>query len=265
MILCAVGDIHGAMNRMYDGILEFECALQVTFDWVLHVGDFGIWPDAKRIDKATLKHDGAGDFPAWLAEHRITPRKTVFIKGNHEDFMWLDAQPNIEISPGLFYLKNGKTFELTGSHETARIGGIGGCFGPSNFERPSKTLQGYSKRHYTRDEIETLCGGEAIDILLTHDAPAGVAFERHRQGPGFVSPAVGLDKPISMLNPQICFFGHHHTRIDATIAGVPCYGLNKVGMPGNMVAIHMTPTARTWSALGEWPRRTHPIGGAPVP
>jgi hypothetical protein len=55
-------------------------------------GDFGVWPDVNRIDKATKKHDGAGDFPAWFAERRHAPRRTLFIKGNHEDFVWLDAQ-----------------------------------------------------------------------------------------------------------------------------------------------------------------------------
>lgn len=41
MIFCAVGDIHGAMKQMYADVLDFERALQVAFEWVLHVGDFG--------------------------------------------------------------------------------------------------------------------------------------------------------------------------------------------------------------------------------
>jgi hypothetical protein len=95
------------MDRMYEDVLAFETALGERFEWVLHVGDFGVWPDANRIDKATKKHDGAGDFPAWLAERRPAPRKTLFIKGNHEDFVWLDAQHDPEVLPGLFYLRTG--------------------------------------------------------------------------------------------------------------------------------------------------------------
>ncbi len=68
MIICAAGDIHGALNRLYEDVLAFEEDLGVRFDVVLHVGDFGVWPDANRTDKATRNHDGAGDFPAWLAE-----------------------------------------------------------------------------------------------------------------------------------------------------------------------------------------------------
>ncbi len=53
MLICAAGDIHGAMDRMYEDVLAFETALGVRFEWVLHVGDFGVWPDVNRIDKAT--------------------------------------------------------------------------------------------------------------------------------------------------------------------------------------------------------------------
>lgn len=91
---------------MYDHVLAFETALGKHFDWVLRVGDFGIWPDSNRIDRATRTHDGAGDFPAWLANQRAAARDTVFIKGNHEEFLWLDAQARPQMLPGL-YLRSG--------------------------------------------------------------------------------------------------------------------------------------------------------------
>jgi hypothetical protein len=80
-------------------VLVFEASLGVRFDHVLHVDDFGIWPDPSRIDKATRDHDGAGDFPVWLSENRRAPRPTLFIKGNHEDFVWLDARQDTEVLP----------------------------------------------------------------------------------------------------------------------------------------------------------------------
>lgn len=95
--------------------------------WVLHVGDFGVWPDPSRIDGATRKHEGAGDFPAWWAERRLAPRRTVFIKGNHEDFVWLDAQADPQVLPGLFYLRNGKRLDLTDGEHGLVVGGLGGC------------------------------------------------------------------------------------------------------------------------------------------
>jgi len=105
MIICAAGDIHGARDVMYEEVLAFEEALGVRFEWVLHVGDFGVWPDPDRCDRATRRHDGAGDFPVWWAERRAAPRPTLFIKGNHEDFVWLDDQSDAEVLPGLFYLR----------------------------------------------------------------------------------------------------------------------------------------------------------------
>lgn len=81
MLICAAGDIHGAMDRMYEDVLAFEAALE----WVLHVGDFGVWPDPQRIDKATKKHDGAGDFPAWLAARRRARRSSSRATTRTED------------------------------------------------------------------------------------------------------------------------------------------------------------------------------------
>ena len=255
MLLCAAGDIHGAIGRLYDDVLAFENALGRRFEWVLHVGDFGVWPDPDRVDKATRKHEGAGDFPSWFAERRAVPRKTIFIKGNHEDFVWLDSRDREEILPGLFYLRNGRAMDLGKGRDVVRVGGIGGCFGPSDYERRSKHLQGYAKRHYTRDEIDELGRRSGIDVLLAHDAPAGVKFDRHRRGAGYVSEAAGLDVVLDRVRPRVCFFGHHHTRLDAEVAGVRCVGLNKVAMPGNLVAVDLATRGRGWSLLGEWPAR----------
>ncbi len=52
-IICAAGDIHGALDYLYEDVLAFEEALDVRFAWVLNVGDFGIWQDPARIDRGT--------------------------------------------------------------------------------------------------------------------------------------------------------------------------------------------------------------------
>ena len=71
VLICAAGDIHGAIDRFYDDVLASEISLGANFDWVLHVGDFGIWPDPERIDRATRNHDGAGDFSEWLVGPQV--------------------------------------------------------------------------------------------------------------------------------------------------------------------------------------------------
>lgn len=46
-----------------------------------------------------------------------------------------------------------------------------------------------------------------------------------------------------------------HCAFDAEVSGVRCIGLNKVAMPGNLVAIEMEPGKRDWSLLGEYTQR----------
>lgn len=259
MILCAAGDIHGAIDRFYADVLAFEAELGLRFDHVLHVGDFGVWPDAERIDKATRNHDGAGDFPAWHAEQRAVPRPTVLIKGNHEDFGWLarrQQEGRLEVLPGLTYLPNGEVLELEAAGGRCRVGGIGGCHGPSSYPRSGRGRRPPALRHFTSDEVEQLAGQGQLDILLLHDAPAAVEFAwRRKDGSVWrrvVSEAQGLADTISATRPIVCFFGHHHTRVDVTIAGVPCLGLNKVGCPGNLVALEVNLEYRRYNVLSEW-------------
>lgn len=69
----------------------------------------------------------------------------------------------------------------------------------------------------------------------------------------FSSEADGIAQVVAATRPTVCFFGHHHARFDAEIEGVPCIGLNKVGCPGNLVAIDLWKKERTFSVIGEWP------------
>ena len=92
-------------------------------------------------------------------------------------------------------------------------------------------------------------------MLLVHDAPKGVTFERHRKGAGYVSEVLGLDTVLERARPQVCFFGHHHTRMESSVASVPCLGLNKVPMPGCLVAGELSGPRRQWRLLADWPVR----------
>jgi hypothetical protein len=108
-------------------------------------------------------------------------------------------------------------------------------------------------------ECERLSRHGGVDVLLLHDAPAGVEFTWRRKDGSvrrrYQSEAEGLAQAVARTRPRVCFFGHHHTRLDAEIAGVRCIGLNKVAMPGNLVALHVPARGRGYEILGEWPRR----------
>lgn len=253
-LYCAAGDIHGALDRLYADVFAFEAALGETFAQVLHVGDFGIWPDPDRVDRATRAHDGAGDFPRWFAERAPAPRPTLFIAGNHEDFEFLGTLRGDEVLPGLRYLRSGEATHLVGG---GRVAGIGGCHGASDYAIPTKKPQGGARRHYTREQVERVGTHGRIDVLLLHDAPAGTRLARRLPSGAlqpYVSEAAGLGDAVARTRPRACFFGHHHQRLDTEVSGVRCIGLNVVGRPGNLVAF--TLGDGTAELVAEWPGAT---------
>lgn len=253
MILCAAGDTHGQIDRFYGDLLAFEESLGVRFDYVLHVGDFGVWPDPARIDRATARHEGAGDFQQWLQSGKPVPRRTVFIKGNHEDFEWLEERRGkAELLPSLRWLPNGRLMELENGRERLRLGGLGGCYGPRDYAKSARALRGKELAHYVREEIEGLSASPLLDVLLMHDAPKGIAFQSpgHRK---YESVAEGLGELVTRLRPTVCFFGHHHVRVHTEVGGVPVFGLNLVGRAGHLVAFEVGPSAPRMRLVGEWP------------
>jgi hypothetical protein len=54
----------------------------------------------------------------------------------------------------LNYLPNGQTLELLARDETLTVGGVGGCHGPFDFDRPSSKLRGGFGHHHTRVDSE---------------------------------------------------------------------------------------------------------------
>jgi hypothetical protein len=199
---------------------------------------------SKRVDSNRTK----------VRAGRPVPRRTVFIKGNHEDFEWLNRAASPELLPGLTWLPNGHSLELSSPKGgVLRIGGIGGCYGASDYERTARRLQGYARRHYTHDEVARLASAPRLDILMTHDAPAGIRFEKRGGAHAHVSNAAGLDSLLSKTRPSLCLFGHHHARVNADIAGVRCVGLNCIGRAGNLVALDMDVGSGDWSVRAEFP------------
>jgi hypothetical protein len=132
------------------------------------------------------------------------------------------------------------------------VAGIGGCYGASDYELPTKKLQGGARRHYTREQVERVGKHGRIDVLLLHDAGTKLA-KRLPSGTlqPYVSQAAGLGEAIARTRPKVCFFGHHHQRVDTDVSGVRCIGLNAVGRPGNLVAFTLGEAA--CEIVGEWP------------
>ena len=60
---------------------------------------------------------------------------------------------------------------------------------------------------------------------------------------------------VACTRPRLCFFGHHHARIDTEVAGVRCIGLNKIPCAGSLVAIDIESGAQICRVLDAWPGR----------
>lgn len=244
MLVAAAGDCHGQLSLLYEGVETLEQEMERPVDLVLQVGDLGVWPDPARIDKAAQHRLGAGEFASWLERNEPVPRRTVFIAGNHEDFDFLDARETDEILPGLTFLASGQAVDVDVNGDTLRIGGVGGCFGPSDFEK--EELSGRRRRHYTRRQLEQLAKNAAggLDILLLHDAPAGrlVAMRDTRERPYQRNcPTVGLVELLEATRPRICLTGHWHIRSERTVAGSRTVGLSAIPYAGSLLLLEFTP------------------------
>lgn len=259
MRVCVAGDTHGDLDRLYDIVDALERSSGRAVDLVLQVGDFGVWPDPQRLDEATRRHGDRGEFRRLLAVGRV-PRPTWFIAGNHEDFVYLAGADARALPDGLHFLRWGDVVDLDIAGERLRIGGVGGCYGPRDYERQG--LTGAARRHYARADLDRLAAGAAagLDVLLLHEPPAGVVTELH--APPGLTPrtwtlrSVGLAELVARVRPRICLSGHIHARTDRRIAGVRTVGLNKVPHRGSVVLLDLRPGAGEPAILDEW-------GGAP--
>lgn len=159
------GPIDGAIKEFYDKLPEVP--------WALCTGDFGVWPDPAKIDRATRRKGGAQDF-AYLYLHGFqAPVPTIFVSGTHEDHRWLEQRKGIpegmEILGEVNWLMNGYKTHIGGHFDTLRVTGLGKVYSEATF---NGKFNRKSYRHYTRRELEKGCASGPTDILLLHEAPA---------------------------------------------------------------------------------------------
>jgi hypothetical protein len=261
MLIAAAGDAHGEFDGLYDAVARLEEQVGRTVACVLHVGDFGVWPDAEHLDEATRRHGDHGGFRRLLDRGNV-PRRTIFIAGNHEDFDYLQRLPSRSVLDGLEFLPWGEVTTVEHAGERLRVGGVGGCFGARDYSK--ELLTGWTRRHYTRHDLRRLrlasdaVGG--LEVLLLHEPPAGEATELHAP-PGFKCRSwtlvgEGQAELLASLRPRVCFTGHLHARIERSLAGVRVVGLHKIPVRGSVLLVEI-PTDGPVQDMAEW-------GGAPA-
>jgi len=213
MLIGFVGDVHGRVFHMLAALATWQEQSGKHFDAIFQVGDMGAYPRAETMDHATRVYvalDSAeGDFARFLQEDEQVAdqlqglRKEFrapihFIHGNHDDVRWLKSllgtQLWIDIDRLHFlrYVEDGSVIDFN----EVRVGFLGGG------ERPGRNGDLDDAAY---DRLMTLTN-ERVDVLLTHDAPYGIATGRD----GRVQGSPRISTLLSALRPRLHVFGHYH-------------------------------------------------------
>lgn len=202
-VIAVAGDWHGNTKWALHAI---NYAATQGANVILHTGDFGYDFNQEFLDKIT-KH---------LKYHDMT---LYFVDGNHEDFFYLYTFPIVEdgtrhITDRVFHLPRGFRWEWLGNTFMA----LGGAISPDKEGRvpyrewwPDEALSFADISHATRPGN--------VDIMITHDCPAGVDIPGIANNPyGFPAKTLRdceahrdvLRGIVDEIQPKLLVHGHYH-------------------------------------------------------
>lgn len=203
--IAVFGDWHGDSGWALTAI---RSAAREGVRTAVHVGDFGFdWPGAKR-----------GRYEAKLNKHLADLGLTLVVSGgNHDNWDTLQALPvdsdglstvrsNIRILP-----RGGRTIL-----EGLAVGGLGGAFSVDQQHR-TEGKDWWPNEEPTREEAAALVAGGALDILITHDAPAAVPLKGDFQLSEELTSKANktralLQEVVDSIVVSQLFCGHWHQR-----------------------------------------------------
>lgn len=200
------GDWHGDVGW---ALAAIRSAAREGVRTAIHVGDFGLdWPGAKRGRYETKLNK-------YLKELEIT---LVVSGGNHDNWETLDTLIAEEdglanIGSNIRVLPRGGRTVIQG----LAVGGLGGAFSV-DYEYRTEGKDWWAREEPTRLEAEALVNGGHLDILITHDAPAGVPLRGDFQlSPEMIEKADRtrnlLREVVDVLTVPHLFCGHWHQRV----------------------------------------------------
>jgi hypothetical protein len=211
--IAVFADLHGRILLAFKLCARWEQETGEKLDLILQAGDMGIFPDVARLDKATIRFAQRDptelgfmqNFVTYEDETAATLAKItcnlVFVRGNHEDHVWLDARElqelgalfPVDVYQRLYCLKTGAPYVYSTATEKLTTLGIG-RIGQHSSELEHKHIQPYEQAQLNK------LGDVPIDILLTHDMPA------------ITSPRVGgmaeITTALYRYHPLYHFYGH---------------------------------------------------------
>lgn len=210
MRLLLAGDVHGDGNHL---LYLFKMAEQFDADRIFALGDFGFWehrPDGiEFLQEAELMVDKFG-FPLyWLDgnhENHSMLRK-VYADKVVDEGMW-------EIRPGVLYSPRGNRFTWDG----VKFMTVGGAYSiDKNYRRPGTSW--WPQETLDNDDVlRAIDDGSKVDIILSHDLPAGIDMAAIMRWRGFDYHTIPdseqnrrrLRSICDAVLPDFLWHGHYH-------------------------------------------------------
>ncbi|MGW6912906.1 metallophosphoesterase family protein [Kitasatospora sp. NPDC054939] len=237
------GDVHGEFELLAERVAAVRRA-RGPVDAILAVGD--VEANRDEADAAGVhgpaKYRKVGDFPLVQEGLLDLGAPLYFIGGNHEPWPALDDAGPGRWSDGVHFLGRAGVAEVAG----LRVAFLSGIHSPRITGVPGARRESVRERtYYTGEEVAQVARAARragqVDILLTHDWPAGVS------GPHRGSP-VGrpeLRALAERLRPRWHFCGHMHHRHRAVIGPtqVVCLDHIRSGAPA-FAAVERDPDGR---------------------
>ena len=218
-----LGDLHGHITLAYRLLKRWEMENEKTLRAIFQVGDFGAYPSSLHADKATMRfyekdndelsfidyYNGSSEAEEILEfdapEHRKIEGNLYFIKGNHEDFEFLDNlqifdeeyPPSVDAYYKIFYMPNGCVYEISIGKYKISVGNLGGV--AQNNQCGANSLSKY----YTKSQYRNLCNYNGkIDLFLSHDTPYNTIYDS--------AGSLEVLEFINLFHPTLHFCGHYH-------------------------------------------------------
>lgn len=220
MKILFVGDVHSNL----DGLHNVQKA-NPDIDVYIQVGDLGFYAteETAKGDKAQYEkhHRFIRLMLARIALDTVVPfeKPVYFIKGNHDDYDSLDTD----------YMKklNIHYIPQTGciAFDNCNIVGLGGVYSSVRTAWETKRLSGRERRFYTLEELKSmrkLYADERVDVLMTHQASAGILPNRNS---GWDEGSTYIQALLEALSPTYYIHGHHHINYETTHKDSIVFGL----------------------------------------
>jgi hypothetical protein len=172
------GCCHGSLDTIYESIKK----LNKKVDLLLIGGDFQAVRGQSDLYSMAVppKFRQLGDFHKYYTGKSKAPVLTIFIGGNHEASNYMqELYYGGWVAPGIYYMGASGAVVF---RDCLTIAGLSGIYNGRDYNRPRTERLPYNNHdlrsiyHIRKHEVEKLklLQGKRMDVMMSHDWPAGI-------------------------------------------------------------------------------------------